>query len=67
MKYNAELIRKVMILSHELGVEIDREEAVSRIEELCVYIREHENPDADIDYALSYMIGVLKRKYYGRR
>lgn len=58
-----DLIRRFMLLSHELGHEIDYDGTVKRAEELCKYLIEQEgNTDADLEYSLRYLCSILEKK-----
>lgn len=66
VKHNKDLIRRIMLLSHELGHEIGYDETIHRAKKLRKYLREQEgNADADLEYALYYMRELLEKKYHG--
>ena len=61
-----DLIRRIMLLSHELGHEISYEETLQRADKLRKYLHEQEgNTTADLEYALYYMREILEKKYHG--
>jgi hypothetical protein len=63
VKKQKELIRRIMLLSHELGHEIGYDETVHRAKKLRKYLREHEGiKKADLEYALFYMCELLEKK-----
>lgn len=68
VKDKTELIRRIMLLSHELGHEIGYDETLHRAKKLRKYLREQEgNKHADLEYALYYMRELLEKKYHGEK
>ena len=59
-------IKRIMLLSHEMGQEMGREEVIRKAKRMIRYLREKEHiKDADLDYALHYWQEVLENKYHG--
>jgi len=52
-----------MLLSHELGHEVGRDETMRRAIVLCKHIREQDNKDATVYHALIYMRSILEKMY----
>ena len=57
------IIRRIMLLSHELGRELSVEEVEARAQKLRKYLREQEDMHIDIEYALNHMRKVLEKAY----
>ena len=65
---NKDLVRRIMLLSHELGHEIGYDETIDRATKLCRYLREQEGKkDVDLTHALYYMCKLLEKKYHDER
>lgn len=68
VKKRKELIRRIMLLSHELGHEIGYDETLHRAKKLRKYLREQEGKkDVDLEYALYYMRELLENRYHGKQ
>lgn len=66
--YKKDLIKRIMILSHELGFEIGYDETLDRAEKLRIYLHEYEgNVNADLEHALTYLRDILKKKHDDKR
>lgn len=58
MPADPRLVQRVMLLSHERGLELDTEEVLNRAEKLVKQLRDKGLP-ADTVYALKLMIELL--------
>lgn|GEM_PF-5048447 len=66
--YKRDLIKHIMILSHELGIEIGHDETLERAEKLRRYLHEYEgNINADLEHALTYLRDLLVKKHNDKR
>lgn len=61
MEQRDKAIQRIMLLSHERGKELGREEVLRKAHRLIRHLREKEGiEDADLDYALYYWQEMLE-------
>jgi hypothetical protein len=65
---NRELIRRIMILSHDIGYELSVEDVAEKSMEIQKYLREDDgnNQTITLTYTLFYMREVLEEQYEKR-